>query len=32
MEIYNGTEPAPLNSSARRQLMQGLEASLEKTV
>src|SRR5271163_607750 len=32
MGIYNGTGPAPLDSSARRQLMQGLEASLEKTV
>ncbi len=32
MGIYRGTEPAPLDSSARRQLMQGLEASLERTV
>jgi ethanolamine ammonia-lyase large subunit len=32
MEIYSGTEPASLNSSARRQLMQGLEASLERAV
>ncbi len=32
MGIYRGTEPAPLDSSARRQLMQGLESSLEKTV
>ncbi len=32
MGIYQGTEPASLDSSARRQLMQGLEASLEKTV
>ena len=32
MEIYRGTEPAPLDSSARRLLMQGLEASLEKAV
>ncbi len=30
--IYRGTEPAPLDSSARRQLMQGLEASLEKAL
>jgi ethanolamine ammonia-lyase large subunit len=30
--IYRGTEPAPLDSSARRQLMQGLESSLEKVV
>jgi ethanolamine ammonia-lyase large subunit len=30
--IYCGTEPASLDSSARRQLMQGLEASLEKAV
>jgi hypothetical protein len=30
--IYHGTEPAPLDSSARRQLMQGLESSLEKVV
>jgi len=30
--IYLGTEPAALDSSARRQLMQGLESSLEKTV
>jgi ethanolamine ammonia-lyase large subunit len=30
--IYLGTEPASLDSSARRQLMQGLESSLEKTV
>ena len=28
--IYLGTEPASLDSSARRQLMQGLESSLEK--
>jgi ethanolamine ammonia-lyase large subunit len=32
MAIYSGTEPASLDSSARRQLMQGLEASLEKAV
>jgi ethanolamine ammonia-lyase large subunit len=32
MGIYHGTEPAPLDSSARRLLMQGLEASLEKVV
>ncbi len=32
MGIYRGAEPAPLDSSARRQLMQGLESSLEKTV
>jgi ethanolamine ammonia-lyase large subunit len=30
MGIYRGTEPAPLDSSARRQLMQDLEASLER--
>jgi len=30
--IYRGLEPAPLDSTARRQLMQGLEASLEKTL
>jgi ethanolamine ammonia-lyase large subunit len=30
MGIYRGTEPASLDSSARRQLMQGLEASLER--
>jgi ethanolamine ammonia-lyase large subunit len=30
MGIYRGTEPASLHSSARRQLMQGLEATLEK--
>ncbi len=32
MGIYRGTEPAALDSSARRQLMQGLESSLEKAV
>ena len=32
MGIYRGTEPASLDSSARRQLMRGLEASLERTV
>ncbi len=32
MGIYRGTEPASLAPSARRQLMQGLEASLEKVV
>jgi ethanolamine ammonia-lyase large subunit len=32
MGIYRGTEPASLDSSARRQLMQGLESSLERTV
>ncbi len=32
MGIYRGTEPASLDSSARRQLMQGLESSLEKAV
>ena len=32
MGIYLGTEPASLDSSARRQLMRGLESSLEKTV
>jgi ethanolamine ammonia-lyase large subunit len=30
--IYRDAEPAPLDSSARRQLMQGLESSLEKAV
>jgi ethanolamine ammonia-lyase large subunit len=30
--IYRGTEPASLDSSARRQLMHGLELSLEGTV
>jgi ethanolamine ammonia-lyase large subunit len=29
MEIYRGTEPASLDSSAKRQLMHGLESSLE---
>ena len=32
MGIYHGTEPASLDSSARRQLMRGLESSLEGTV
>ncbi len=32
MGIYRGSEPAPLDSSARRQLMQGLESSLERAV
>ena len=32
MGIYRGAEPAALDSSARRQLMRGLESSLEKTV
>jgi ethanolamine ammonia-lyase large subunit len=32
MGIYRGTEPASLDSSARRHLMRGLESSLEKTV
>jgi ethanolamine ammonia-lyase large subunit len=32
MGIYRGTEPASLDPSARRQLMQGLELSLERTV
>ncbi len=32
MGIYRGTEPASLDASARRQLMQGLESSLERTV
>src|SRR5580658_2025387 len=32
MGIYRGFEHASLDSSARRQLMQGLEASLERTV
>jgi ethanolamine ammonia-lyase large subunit len=30
--IYRGTEPLALDSSARKQLMQGLESSLERTV
>ncbi|MGB8010843.1 MAG: ethanolamine ammonia-lyase subunit EutB [Terriglobales bacterium] len=30
--IYRGVEPASLDSSARRQLMQGLEASLARTI
>jgi len=32
MGIYRGNEPASLDASARRQLMKGLEASLEKAV
>src|SRR5580658_3659542 len=32
MEIYRGNEPASLDASRRRQLMQGLESSLERTV
>jgi len=32
MGIYLGAEPASLDPAARRQLMQGLESSLEKTV
>src|SRR5437016_1137870 len=32
MGIYRGSEPASLDASARRQLLQGLESSLEKTV
>ncbi len=32
MEIYRGTEPASLDSSARRQLMHGLESSLESVL
>jgi len=32
MGIYQGTEPAALDSSVRRQLMKGLESSLEKAV
>ena len=32
MGIYRGAEPASLDSSARRQLMQGLEASLESVL
>ena len=32
IEIFHGTEPASLDSTARRQLMQGLEASLDKAV
>ena len=30
--IYRGSEPASLDASTRRQLLQGLESSLEKTV
>jgi ethanolamine ammonia-lyase large subunit len=32
MGIYHGTEPARLDSSARRQLMQGLESSLDRAL
>jgi ethanolamine ammonia-lyase large subunit len=32
MGIYRGTEPASLDSSTRKQLMRGLESSLEKTI
>jgi ethanolamine ammonia-lyase large subunit len=32
MGIYRGTEPASLDSSARRQLMHGLESSLESAL
>src|SRR4030088_3130967 len=32
MDIYSGPEPAVLDSSARRELMQGLESSLARTV
>jgi ethanolamine ammonia-lyase large subunit len=32
MEIFRGKEPAPLDASKRRQLMQGLESTLERTV
>ena len=32
MGSYRDTEPAPLDSSARQQLMRGLESSLERTV
>jgi ethanolamine ammonia-lyase large subunit len=32
MEIYRDTEPASLDSSARRQLMHGLESSLESAL
>ena len=32
MGIYRGTEPASLDSSARRQLMHGLESSLESVL
>src|SRR5712664_910154 len=32
MEIYRGTEPASLDSSASRQLMHGLESSLERVL
>ena len=32
MGIYRGSEPASLDASTRRQLLQGLESSLEKTV
>jgi ethanolamine ammonia-lyase large subunit len=31
-EIFRGNEPAPLDASRRRQLMQRLESSLERTV
>jgi ethanolamine ammonia-lyase large subunit len=31
MGIYGGSEPAPLDSSARRQLMRGLQLTLERT-
>jgi ethanolamine ammonia-lyase large subunit len=32
MEIFHGSEPTSLDSTARRQLMQGLESSLDKAV
>src|SRR6202522_688608 len=32
MEIYSGNEPASFDASRQRQLMQGLESSLERTV
>jgi hypothetical protein len=32
MQIYRGTEPASLEPSARRQLMRGLELSVEKAI
>jgi ethanolamine ammonia-lyase large subunit len=32
MEIYSGDEPASFDASRQRQLMQGLESSLEGTI
>jgi ethanolamine ammonia-lyase large subunit len=32
MGIYRDAEPVPLDTSARRQLMQGLESSLESAL